>query len=151
MFVLQDEQAAPRGMIDYIPARLTEGKEWYVSFYAPYPPTGQMRRKRIKVNRVKSVPLRRTMAREIIKRINGMLAGGWNPFVENAAPKCFHRFDTAIKTYLEVQKKELEVRSFQSYASFVKILMEYLKMTSAYAATRTPQAQRDIRTKASDF
>ena len=126
MFVLQNEQTAPRGIIDYIPARLTEGKEWYVSYYVTYPPTGQMRRKRIKVNRIKSVPQRRTIAREIIKRINGKLAEGWNPFVENAAPKSFHRFDAAINTYLEVQKKELEERSYKSYASFVKILLEYL-------------------------
>ena len=126
MFVLQNEQTAPRGIIDYIPARLTEGKEWYVSYYVTYPPTGQMRRKRIKVNRIKSVPQRRTIAREIIKRINGKLAEGWNPFVENAAPKSFHRFDAAINTYLEVQKKELEERSYKSYTSFVKILLEYL-------------------------
>ena len=86
MFVLQNEQTAPQGIIDYIPARLTEGKEWYVSYYATYPPTGQMRRKRIKVNRVKSVPLRRTMARDIIKRINGKLAEGWNPASSRARP-----------------------------------------------------------------
>lgn len=129
MFVLQNEQTAPQGIIDYIPARLTEGKEWYVSYYVPYPPTGQMRRRRIKVNRIRSVPQRRTIAREIIKRINGKLAEGWNPYIENAAPKGFHSFDTAVKTYLEVKKKELEERSYNSYASFVKILLEYLEKT----------------------
>lgn len=81
----QNLQSPTPPTISYIPARLTEGKEWYVSYYVIYPPTGQMRRKLIKINRIKSATLRRKMAREIIKRINGTLAEGRAPFVENVA------------------------------------------------------------------
>ena len=88
----QNFQSPTPPTISYIPARLTEGKEWYVSYYVIYPPTGQMRRKRIKINRIKSATLRRKMARRLIVDINLKLDKGWNPFIEEAAPKGFRHF-----------------------------------------------------------
>lgn len=111
--------------IDYLPARLTEGREWYVSFYAKSPSTGKLRRKKIKLNKISAIKERRNMARRIIMEVNDKLSRGWNPFVEDA-PKSFHKLWDALKTYIDVQKKELEQASFKTYNSFVQRLKNTL-------------------------
>jgi integrase len=120
----------------YIPARLTEGKEWFVSYYALYPPTGQLRRKKIKLNRIRAIRQRRLVARKLIMDINEKLCNGWNPFVEEEAPKSYHKLLEVLATYMSVQEKELEENSLRSYRSYVKFLREYvtqkLKMPDMY-------------------
>lgn len=113
--------------IDYLPARLTEGQEWYVSFYAKSPATGALRRKKIKLNRISGIKERRNMARRIIMEVNDKLSRGWNPFIDEAAPKSFHKFADVLQTYMDIQSKDLEPFSFKSYKSMAKRMIEYLQ------------------------
>ncbi|MDR3351300.1 MAG: site-specific integrase [Prevotellaceae bacterium] len=120
--ILQQKKSS----LAYIPARLTEGKEWFVSYYAIYPPTGQLRRKKIKLNRIRSVTQRRLVARKLIIDINEKLCNGWNPFVEDEAPKSYHKLMDVLVTYMAIQEKELEENSLRSYRSYVKFICEYI-------------------------
>lgn len=113
-------------LLQYIPPRLTEGVEWYVSYYAIYPATGKLRRVKIKINRIKSVAQRRAMAKKLINDITQKLVSGWNPFIEAEAPKSFHLIFNVFDTYLKIQSKESEEHSFRCYKSYIKYLKEYL-------------------------
>lgn len=112
--------------LKFIPPRLTEGKEWYVSYYAIYPATGQLRRVKIKLNRIKSITQRRSTARLLIADITKKLLADWNPFIEADAPKAFHFLFNVLDTYMKIQEKELERHSIRSYKSYVKHLKNYL-------------------------
>lgn len=114
-------------ILDYIPARLVEGKEWFVCFYAKYPPTGKLKRKKIKLNRIRSKTQRRILARKLISDINTRLVAGWNPFIEEAAPKAYHKFFDVIETYLSVHEKDLENRTLSTYRSYIRLLKKILE------------------------
>lgn len=144
MFIQQTNQNPAHSFLKYIPARLTEGREWFISYYVLYPPTGELRRKKVKLNRISSITERRKIARKLMIEINEKLHQGWNPFVENAAPKSFHKLQDAIKTYLEVQQKELEQRSIKSYTSFVNTLYLYMEKIGASQDIFVYQFDRNV-------
>lgn len=108
---------------DYYPARLAEGKEWYISYYAKNPQTARLCRKKIKLNRIKSITERRKM----IIEINNKLASGWNPYIEQEAPNSFHKATEVFKNFLNVKKKENKKTSFQSYSSYIEIFNKFLE------------------------
>jgi hypothetical protein len=112
--------------LDYIPARITEGKEWFVSFYAFNPVKGRLARKKIKINRVKSVNLRRNMGRKLVIKINDQLKRGWNPFIEEEASKAYHKLFDVLDTYTDIIRKEKEENSLRSYLSFLEFLKRYI-------------------------
>ena len=112
--------------LKFLPARLTEGSEWYVSYYAIYPATGKLRRVKIKLNRIKSIGKRRSAAKQLINELDTKLVNGWNPFIEQEAPKAFHMLFDVLDTYLKIQTKEAEKHSIRSYTSYIKHLKEYL-------------------------
>jgi integrase len=112
--------------IEYIPPRLTEGKEWYISYYVIYPATGKLRRIKIKLNRFRGITKRREFAKSIMQNLSNKLASGWNPFIEAEAPKAFHKIFDVFETYLRVQEKESEYHSYRCYKSYIKFLKSYL-------------------------
>jgi integrase len=112
--------------LKFLPARLTEGNEWYISYYSLYPATGKLRRVKIKLNRIKGTGKRRVYARQIINELNEKLVNGWNPFIEQEAPKAFHLLFNVLDTYLKIQEREAEKHSIRCYKSYVKYLKEYL-------------------------
>lgn len=118
---------SPKPHIPYYPAYLSEGKIWYITFYVTNPYTDLLQMKRIKVNRIKSIPERRKFARNLVKEINRKLESGWNPFIEEAKAKHFHTLLSAIETYKKTKYKELEGNSIRSYDSFLKKLSEYVE------------------------
>lgn len=133
-------------LIHYIPARLTEGKDWYVSFYAVDPLTGKMKRKRIKLNRIKNINERRKYARELVERINTKLRSGWNPWIEKAAPKGNERLIRAIELFLQRKRAELRPDSMRSYESQCDRLMTWLQnrgKANVVAAAFTPYMCRE--------
>lgn len=113
--------------IQYYPAYLSEGKIWYITYYAHNPYTDKLEMKRIKVNRIKSIPERRKFCRRLIKEINNKLENGWNPFVEKAQAKHFHSILSAINVYKKTKYKELEENSIRSYTSYLKKLQEHVE------------------------
>ncbi len=113
-------------LLKYLPPTLTEGKEWYISYYAFYPITGKMKRVRIKLNRIKSIGTRRVFAKRLINDINYKLMNGWNPFIEKETTKSFRELFSALDTYLNVRAKEAEANSYRGYKSYVKFLKDYI-------------------------
>lgn len=90
----------PTPYLDYLPPRLTESKEWYISFSVRNPATGKMKRIRMKINRIKSVRERRAVARVIMARLTEQLALGWNPLVEREAPKAYVKLFDSMDLFL---------------------------------------------------
>lgn len=66
---------------DFRPAEYYAGKTSYVAFYVINPETGNLVRKRIKVNRVARGQKRDKFARTLCCEINRKLYEGWNPFL----------------------------------------------------------------------
>ena len=64
----------PIPYLDYLPPRLTEAKEWYISYSVKDPATSKMKRFRIKVNRIKSLKERRAAAKTLMARLTEQLA-----------------------------------------------------------------------------
>jgi len=120
------EQA--KDIIGYIPANLCEGsKGWYIYFYARDPQSGQLRRKRIKCNRIKNKRERKRVALKTIEKINVKLYNGWNPFVEQEASRSYTKLMEAIEIYLRNKKKELRPDSIRTYDSAMGIFKEWLR------------------------
>lgn len=113
-------------LLKFLPPTLSEGKVWYVSYYAIYPSTGKLRRVRIKLNRIKGIGARRSFAKKLINEINYKLTSGWNPFIDKEAPKSFYELFSVLDTYLNVRKKESEPNSYRGYKSYVKFLKDFL-------------------------
>jgi len=112
-------------LVDYMPAELHECKSrWYISFYSYHPGKGKLSRKSIKINRIKSVTERRLFAKRLVQRINQKLAEGWNPFIEQEAPKSFYRLSQAIKSFLD-DKRNLRADSIRSYKNFLKLFQKW--------------------------
>ena len=116
----------PTPYVEYLPPKLTEGKEWYVHYSVINPATGKMVRYRNKVNRPKTVKERRQIAKLMIASISEKLALGWNPILEKEAPKSYHTLIEAMDTFLKVKTKETEENSLRSYKSYIKILKNWL-------------------------
>ena len=111
--------------IDYLPAKLVQGKIWYVSFYVKSPVTGKLVRRRIKVNRYHTRKERTDLARSIIGDINTRLSLGWNPLLESTVPRAGVPLFQALDDYLKVKGKEMRPNSMRSYRSFVGVFREW--------------------------
>lgn len=115
--------------LQYIPPTLTQGKEWYISYYSLHPETGKLKRIKHKLNRIKSISQRKLVARQLISDISVKLAKGWNPFLQAEAPKSFHLLVSVLDTYIQVKTKELEANSMRSYISYVSKIKTWLAAT----------------------
>lgn len=102
---------SPVAYKDYIPAKLVEGEVWYISYYVKSPITGKLQRQRLKFNRISSVRERRRRAQELVASINENLALGWNPLVEQIAPRASVSIKDAFDKFIETKKKEVEDNS----------------------------------------
>jgi len=116
----------------YTPPELYTGKEWYVGFYAYDPASGQMRRKKIKVNFIEKILERRTYSHDLIKRLSEKLRTGWNPWIEADHPKAYETFDAACDHYRALIDKlyssnTIKEETYTGYASYLKNLRNYNK------------------------
>lgn len=145
----------PTPFSDYVPARLSEGKEWVIVWYLKNPITGKMVRCRKKVNRIKQISKRRAAAKALIAGINERLALGWNPEAVAVAPRATTTLYDALDMYLRVKSKESESNSMRSYISFVSFFKNWLQTKGIskdiYACSVTnevaTQIMDDIETK----
>lgn len=117
----------PQAYVHYIPPRLTKGKTWYISYYVKNPETGKMKRFRIKLNRFHNLKERMAAARGIMASVGEKLSLGWNPMIDDKAPKAYTSLFHAMDDFLATKGKELEPNSMRSYTSLVKILKDWLK------------------------
>ena len=113
--------------LDYIPPRLTEGKDWYISYSVRDLSTGKMVRFRIKINKIKSIKERRATAKMMMARLSAQLALGWSPLIQKDAPRAETPLCDALDSFLKVKTKEAEENSIRSYRSYVKRLRSWMK------------------------
>ena len=92
---------------DYLPAKLSQGKTWFVYFYVKSPVSGKLQRRRIKVNRYSTRKENLVLARSIIGDINARLALGWNPLLEGVAFRAGVPLFDALDDYLKIKAKEM--------------------------------------------
>jgi len=118
----------------FIPAKLHEGKIWYISFYAFNPEKKALSRKRIKINRIKSVKERRKYARDLINRINVKLYSGWNPFIDPETSKSYHKLSDALNHFWKVSEKKMaddviREETYRNYISYPRNMQKWLNDT----------------------
>ena len=111
----------PTPYIDFTPPKLTEGKEWFISFYVRNPASGAMKRIRIKVNRIKNIRQRRQAARQMMSTLQAKLSLGWNPLYCVSVRQSGESLMAVLDVFLRTKHKEMEKQSYRSYDSFVRV------------------------------
>jgi len=133
MFILQRTEKYRRKkymlFIDYLPAELKMNtSRWYVAYHVKNPQTGKLHRKTIKVNRIENLTERKRYARKLVLEINKKLETGWNPFIEQEAPRGYTKLIEALEIYLRAKTKEFSSKdSIRTYASHVESLKIFVK------------------------
>jgi len=114
--------------VDYLPAELKANKSrWYVSYHVRNPQTGKLHRKTIKINRIESLTERRKFGQKLVLEINEKLRSGWNPFIEQEAPRGFTKLIDALNIYIRAKEKELKRHdSIRTYRSHAAVLENYI-------------------------
>lgn len=117
-------------VISYTPPQLYTGKEWFVGFMAFDPAQGKLHRKKIKLNRISGITVRRKYANDLIIRLNEKLKKGWNPWIEAENEKSYHTFEDACFHYEKVlaalaQKEDIESDTLDAYMSYLRNVKKY--------------------------
>jgi len=116
-------------LLNFRPAQLHQGKEWFISYYVLNPATEKLDRKKIKLNRIKTVAERKKYATQIIQELNKKLYGGWNPYLEESAPRGFTKLKDVIDIFFRSKERELRADSIRSYRSMTDIFKKWLDAT----------------------
>lgn len=117
-----------QNLINFKPAQLYIGKEWFVAYYVLNPATEKLDRKKIKLNTIKLITERRKFANQLILDLNRKLYSGWNPYQEENAPRGFTKLNDALDIYLKLKTKELREDSQRTYNSFVLTFKKWLDL-----------------------
>lgn len=112
-------------VVDYIPASLHETKHWEVIFYARDPQCGDLRRKRIRIRKMKSITERRLYAKQIIYNINAKLSQGWNPFIETDSARSYYPIFKVFESFLN-DKRDSRPDTLRSYKSEINFLRNFI-------------------------
>ncbi len=111
----------------YYPASYHEVRSGsYIEYYVANPVTGKLVRKRIKLNRIKNIRERRRYARELMREINEKLASGWNPFIEQEAPRSFTPVDKVFEEFIKIKEHELRPDSIRAYKNYISRFIDWL-------------------------
>ena len=116
-------------LLDYLPAELKKGKDWFVTYHAKNPITQKLQRKRNRVPKLKSIKDRENCARKMIVEINSRLARGWSPFLESKDvfyakfSYCRDKFLNQCRIDLQMDNKRID--TVRSYSSFFSVFEAY--------------------------
>lgn len=114
---------------------LVWGRDVLISFYAFDPETGQLRRKRIKLNgeirKIEGKKAQREYAIGVVDRLRDSLRSGWNPWIVQSGNLTYAPWIEACdryKSYLAKQLNEHNMRpeSVTSYLSYQRVLMRWV-------------------------
>ena len=105
MFASKSENSSIKEIIGYSYPKLYTGKEWYIGFNAFDPASGNMRRKKIKLNHIEKITERRKFASGLIYRLSKQLENGWNPWIEAENSKAYHKFNDVCERYKNYLQK----------------------------------------------
>lgn len=115
--------------VQFIPARICDGKDLSIKYYAWHPVDKRLKRVVMRFNHLKGKmnKIERTRhLRQIVSEINANLAAGRNPFIESDTPKAFNKLCDAVEQFLKLKKRDMRWDGFRSYASYCKKLIEWL-------------------------
>ena len=116
----------PTPFLQYVPAKLHEAQEWYVSFQVMDPQTNALKRVRIKFNRIANIRERRKAGKAFVNTLNEQLALGWNPLLEKTAPRAGVEAFEAMDAFLKTKAKDSEDSTMRAYRSYIKILKGWM-------------------------
>ena len=119
-------RCAAADILGYVPPELHEGKTWFIDFYARHP-AGDLRRKRIKVNRVKGLTARRAYARRLIDEVTRRLQAGWSPWLASEPGQAFTTLAEALDQWDRSKIRQLRHSSPYSYTSMTSVLREWCR------------------------
>jgi len=106
--------------------KLHTGKSWYVDFYATDPTSGEMRRKKYKLDGLKKISEKKRRAAEIIEAVTRQLRSGWNPWVNTQESRGFTLLSDVLSRYMEYIERKSRKKTKHSYQSRVNIFNQYL-------------------------
>ena len=115
--------------IQYIPARICEGSDITIKYYAYDPTTQKLKRVVNRYNHLRGKMNKTQLLRHlraIANDINVNLAAGKNPFIEAATPKSYHQLADAIKLFLKLKERDMRPDGHRSYTSYCKKINEWL-------------------------
>ncbi len=118
---------APIAGIHYREAKLTQGREWFISFYVIDPVSGKLKRVRIKCNRERNVRQRKQNALRMVVGINQRLSMGWNPLADAIAPRASEGLFDCLSAFMKVKRKEMEGTSAHCYDSYINVFRKFLE------------------------
>ncbi len=133
----RDAQCSLAMIRNYLPPVLRETKnDWYIEFYAYDPAQNKLRRKKIKINHIKSVVERRAYARGVMRRLSEQLAAGWNPWIAATSDSDLHTFVEACDRYeAHIDKMYADgnyrKETYVGYKSNLKIMRLYNSLRPA--------------------
>jgi len=113
-------------MKTYLPARISSGKDAFIYYSIPDADTGQMKRIRIKFNKIKDTTLRIKMMKEACAEINQKLKHGWNPIIEENAENAFKTIAQGIQHYRSHFMPD-RPDSIRTYNSLLNIFSEWCR------------------------
>lgn len=117
--------SSSQNFLSFRPAQYHTGKCCYVSFYVLDPLTGELSRRRVKLDHIPKNE-RRRYAAALVNSINEKLYSGWNPLAEQLK-KATVTAGQAIEQYLESKSKEIRKDTMRSYRSFADSFHHWLK------------------------
>lgn len=120
--------------LDYIPAELKVNKDWIITYYVLDPTQRKLVRKRKRVPHHNKITERRKIAKRMIANINNRLLRGWNPIIEDEAPKSLRSIIEAANEYLNSLERDFTTGSirkdtYRTYTSFIVNFINWLKAT----------------------
>lgn len=136
MDISEKQQASRIPVVDFVPAELKKGNKgvWRIEFYVNDPTTKSNRLKRIQ-KRVKPMPNcreRERFAKRIVFEINRKLDRGWNPILEQEAPRSLVTIVDAGDKFIRNAQKQLKDKilredTLRTYKSFLNNFKQYLE------------------------
>ncbi len=121
-------------MKEYREPFVSWGEDVVVVFYAFDPGRGELRRKRIKLNRelrhIKGKRAQRDYAEGVCRRLRDELAAGWNPWLAQRDDLVYVSFDEACEQYKrhlwkQVESVNMREESVASYMSYMRVLRRW--------------------------
>lgn len=118
--------------IRYLPAVLhkNDAMGWIVEYYVLNPDSGELDRRRIRLNklrkRFRTQTDFRNAANDIVATINVRLAGGWTPFGESENSRYYLPLTDVLDLYIKEKGHELKDETMRSYKSFARIFTKWI-------------------------
>lgn len=123
-------------IVDFVPAEIHKGVKgvWRIVYYIsdPTDPSKKLKRKMTRVKPMQNSRERERYAKRICWELNRKLEQGWNPILEQEAPKSLSRIKDVSRIYLlniekQVKDNSLREDTLRAYTSYLKNLETFLK------------------------